>query len=300
MVLSEQAEEWLLRTIGSPRRLFDITRMKGSSSSSIYLVQRSDGSGKRFVLRVLDNRAWLAEEPDLAEHEAAALMEGRGAGLKTPEVVGYSAEDVGFGAPVVLMSFVAGRIDLRPHDFDAWLAALAGELTAIHRHPGEGFAWTFRSWADRTISGPPGWSRMPRLWERAIALFHAGEPPCEPCFIHRDYHPMNVLWAEGAVSGVVDWINACRGPSGVDVAHCRTNLAAMYGPGVAEQFLTFYLSSGGRSFDPYWDIESLIDVCIPQPGWYLPWNDFGLIDIGQEALWARMDAHLEQVMARCL
>lgn len=293
---NRESNEWLQRAIGGDRQPLNIARMMGSSSSSIYLVQRE--AGRRFVLRVLDNRAWLAEEPDLAEHEAAALEEVRGADLKAPQVLGYSGEDVGFGAPVVLMSYIEGQIELFPADFDGWIAALAGELAAIHRHRGVGFPWTFQSWAERSIAAPPEWTRVPRLWEQAIARFHAGEPPYDPCFIHRDYHPMNVLWQDGVISGVVDWINACRGSCGVDVAHCRTNLAAMRGPEAADQFLSSYRTSGGRPFDPYWDIDSLINMCVPQPGWYPPWNDFGLHDIGREALCTRMDEHLERVMAR--
>jgi aminoglycoside phosphotransferase (APT) family kinase protein len=294
MIFTPEAEEWVRGAIGGERLPLDITRMQGSSSSSIYFVQHGE---RRFVLRVLDNRKWLAEEPDLAEHEAAALREARGARLKAPEIVGYSSEEVGFGAPMVLMSYVEGRIDLLPVDFDGWISLLARELAAIHRHSGEVFPWTFRSWADRAVSAPPQWTRIPERWERALTVFHAGEPTYEPCFIHRDYHPMNVLWEEGEITGIVDWINACRGPAGVDVAHCRTNLAAMYGPQAAEQFLDSYVAQGGRSFNPYWDIDSLVDMCVPQPGYYLPWLDFGLAEIPQQELCARMDGHLERVMS---
>jgi aminoglycoside phosphotransferase (APT) family kinase protein len=297
VIITPSAENWLRRAIGGEDRPFEIARMKGSSSSSIYLVNR--GAGHRFVLRVLDNSEWLAAEPDLAEHEAAALREARSARLKAPDLLACTSGDVGFGAPVVLMSFADGQIDLLPSDFDVWLGTLAGELAAIHCHPGEGFPWTFRSWADHTVSAPPEWTRIPQIWERALARFHAGEPHYNPCFIHRDYHPMNVLWNDdGSISGVVDWINACRGPAGVDVAHCRTNLAAMYGPSAADRFLDSYLEQGGRPFDPYWDIDSLVDMCVPQPGWYPPWNDFGLQEIEHEVLCARMDEHLERAIAR--
>lgn len=42
-------------------------------------------------------------------------------------------------------------------------------------------------------------------------------PQVKPCFIHRDYHPTNILWVDDKVSGVVDWVNACRGPAGIDI-----------------------------------------------------------------------------------
>ncbi|WP_081412680.1 phosphotransferase [Fictibacillus gelatini] len=32
-------------------------------------------------------------------------------------------------------------------------------------------------------------------------------PDARNGFIHRDYHPCNVLWEDGRLTGVVDWVN---------------------------------------------------------------------------------------------
>ena len=118
MIFGADAYEWLVKSIGPSTRNFDIVQMKGSTSSSVFLIQCSDGSNpQRLVLRVIDNQDWVAEEPDVADHEAAALEEARRANLRAPRLVAYSSEDVGFGAPVVLMSFLEGTVDLRPSDF---------------------------------------------------------------------------------------------------------------------------------------------------------------------------------------
>ena len=300
MTFGAAAREWLDRSIGATPRYLDIVRMKGSTSSSVFLLQRSDDSKpKRFVLRVLDNQEWLADEPDLAAHEAAALEEARKAGLRAPDLVAYSSDDVGFGAPVVVMSFLEGHIELRPADFQGWLEGLAGELASIHRHTANGFAWRYRSWVEQAALAPPAGTTIPRTWERAIERAQRAEPDAHPVFIHRDYHPTNVLWHGGAVSGVVDWINACQGPAGVDVAHCRTNLAMMFGPAAADQFLETYREvAEGFEYHPYWDLDSLLDMCIPQPTFYPPWQDFGLGLLTPEALQQRVDAYLESVMRR--
>jgi Ser/Thr protein kinase RdoA (MazF antagonist) len=302
MTFNIAAREWLARSTGATAQTLRLERMKGSTSSSIFLVERTDASQpQRFVLRVLDNSQWLAEEPDLAVHEAAALQEAEAAGLQAPRLVAYSPDDAGFGAPVVLMSFLNGSIELRPADFAAWLHGLAVELAAIHRHTAPAFAWRFRSWVNRPALQTPPWTTRPRVWERAIALVLGGEPAFDPVFIHRDYHPTNVLWREGLasrVTGVVDWINACRGPAGADVAHCRTNLAQMFGPQVAEQFLQSYCAvAGGFTYDPYWDVDSVLDCCFPQPTFYPPWRDFGLDYITPQVLCQRVDAYLEQLIS---
>ena len=297
---NEAAHEWLRRSIGGATRCIDIAQMKGSTSSSVFLVECArDTTLQRFVLRVLDNQEWLADEPDLAAHEAAALVEAERAGLLAPRLVAYASDDVGFGAPVVLMSFIEGEIELRPSSLQQWLGDLAGQLAAIHRHAADAFPWRFRSWVDRDILAPPEWRTVPRVWERAIDLLLGAEPDSGPVFIHRDYHPTNVLWRAGAISGVVDWINACRGPAGVDVAHCRTNLAQMYGPDTADQFLDAYLKvADGFDYDPYWDVDSVLDMCIPQPSFYDPWQQFGLSVIAPEELGHRIERYLERVMMR--
>ena len=139
-------------------------------------------------------------------------------------------------------------------------------------------------------------------WERAIEFWLNGNlsyTEARSVFIHRDYHPTNVLWRGGAVSGVVDWINACQGPAGVDVAHCRTNLVQMYGPEAADQFLNAYHDvSDGFVYNPYWDVDSVLDMCLPQPTYYEPWKHFGLGAIALDVMRQRVDAYLERVMMR--
>ena len=77
-------------------------------------------------------------------------------------------------------------------------------------------------------------------------------------FLHRDFHPGNLLWNEGMLSGVVDWPFSCRGPQGVDVAHARWNLALVDGVVAADQFLSAYRDlEPAYSHHPWWDIAEL-------------------------------------------
>lgn len=296
----DDALEWLARSVGIDPGRLEITQMKGSTSSSVYLIQSDAGEGsERCVLRVLDNRAWLAQEPDLAAHEAAALEKANGAGLRAPKLVAYSSDEVGFGGPVVLMSFIDGKIDLQPRDFKNWLDRLASELAEIHRQEADAFPWRYRSWVEKESLAVPYWTSNPRLWGRAVRLVSGTAPAARQVFLHRDFHPANLLWREEAVTGVVDWINACRGPAGVDVAHCRTNLALMYGPAASEQFLASYVDvADGFDYHPYWDVDSILNSCAPEPSFYAPWQEFGLSLIPPEVLMHRADAHLEWVMSR--
>jgi hypothetical protein len=62
MTLNDERGEWLATQTAIPARQLRVTRLKGSTSSSVFLVEdREAVEPQRFVLRVLDNRAWLAE-----------------------------------------------------------------------------------------------------------------------------------------------------------------------------------------------------------------------------------------------
>jgi Ser/Thr protein kinase RdoA (MazF antagonist) len=84
-------------------------------------------------------------------------------------------------------------------------------------------------------------------------------PAYHQTFIHRDFHPGNVLWSRGQSTGVVDWADACRGPWGCDAAHCRAMLIQLAGPEAADRFLDAYESLTGWKLDPYWEIASVLE-----------------------------------------
>lgn len=297
---SIQARAWLSQhTHCTPDELSTV-QLKGSTSSSVYLVRCQNAPmTDAYVLRVIDNPGWLADVPDLAAREAAALKLAARGGLNTPRLVAFSNEDVGFGWPVVLMTFLQGHIDLKPADFENWLDQLARELAAIHSQKAVESKYQYQTWVDVEDLVVPSWTSIPQLWERAIELWQRGAPNYAPVLIHRDYHPTNVLWLDGKVSGMVDWINGCRGPAGVDVGHCRTNLAQMYGVATADRFLKAYQKYAPEfEYNVYWDLDTLLDMSLPTPTYYAPWAEFGLPALTTEEIQKRVDAYLGSLMER--
>lgn len=298
MQFNLDARAWLADATGIPTTKLVCEQMKGSTSSSLFLVQRAgQENAPRFVLRVFDNRAWLEEEPDLVIHDAAALEEAQKTRVVAPKCLSFSETDVGFGAPVLLMSYVAGRIELKPADFGAWIDTQARTLAAIHRHKTKTFPWKYSTWVNQKQLRVPDSTTKPEVWRDAIAFWLEGAPDYDPVFIHRDYHPVNLLWQGEGISGVVDWVNACRGPSGIDVGHCRANLVQMFGLDAAEAFLLAYEQHvPAFEYNPYWAVDTVLDACLPAPSFYAPWQDFGLDMIAPEILQARIDDYLENVM----
>ncbi len=75
--------------------------------------------------------------------------------------------------------------------------------------------------------------------------------------LHRDFHPGNVLWRYGRVSGVVDWLGACAGPAAADVAHCRVNLLTM-GAEAAERFTVSWERVAGTAYHPWGNVVTIV------------------------------------------
>jgi hypothetical protein len=108
----------------------------------------------------------------------------------------------------------------------------------------------------------PAWLPPTPTWRRAFELAAGSASETRGCFIHRDYHHHNTLWARGRLTGVVDWTQACWGPASVDLGQMRWNLALDDGIEAAEEFLAIHqtLTAGAIQRHPYWDVVTVIDL----------------------------------------
>lgn len=298
--LSRQALEWV-ESKWPGAALEEAVPLEGGTSSLLYEICASkDGEQQSVVLRLHHKGEWLDQEPDLAKHEAMSLELAEKSSIAAPRILAFDESGEACGMPAVLMTKVPGAVILPPAYDGAWLDGLAKTLAGIHRHKAEGFPYEYFAYNDARRLERPKWSRVEGDWMRAFYIVAAGGPPVEYCLIHRDYHPGNILWEEGRVSSVVDWVNTCRGPAGVDVGHCRVNLAQLYGTRVANEFLDAYERHAGESFayDPYWDLLSLIDTLDGSPAVYPGWKTFGLTGLSDELVRYRLDEYLMCLMDR--
>lgn len=287
-------DNWVGRTLETTSAL-TFTPLPGANSTALYRVSTPDGES--CVLRLFSNRLWLDSEPDLAQHEAAVLQHAVSHGLPAPCLLAFTAADSPFGLPAILMEFLPGAVELNPPEFTPWLNQLAGELARIHATPSVGFAWQFHTW-NAIHGGPaPAWL-ADSDWQRLLALAQSPPPESAEVFLHRDYHPANILWQDHRISGIVDWVNGCRGPRGVDVAHCRLNLALLYGLPVADAFLEMYAAAvGGYDHHPHWDVDDALSW-LPEADFYEPWAEFGRPRHSATAMQDRMRAFLLAALQR--
>ncbi len=257
------------------------------------------GAPQAAVLRRFVKRDWLAREPDLAEREARNLVIAWEAGLAAPRLVAVDADGSTCDVPAILMTRVPGEVVLDPADLTAWVAPMAALLHTVHSVPVDpARVPSYHRYNQPGRVSPPHWSHAPSGWREAIRIVAELPPSDRNCFIHRDFHPGNVLWEDGSITGLVDWVVARWGPAEVDVGHCRANLAMLHGQGAADAFLDSYRRAiGGEPYDLRWDLVAAVDL-LPGPMELRPWQETGRSDLTAALVGERIDAFVAAAGAR--
>lgn len=302
--LASKALAWALRQAGPGSRLVQAIRLKGGISSVVYRLEIAvdpPAENCLWVMRIIQDEAWIKEEPHLPLHEQAALLAASEAGMPAPVWIASDPEGRECGYPAVLMSCLPGSVILERQASPAWLQALGQAIARLHGVPAREMAWRYFTYVSLEALEVPGWTGEPAAWRSILDTVKGPRPEYAPCLIHRDYHPANVLWAEGAISGIVDWINACEGPAGIDTGHCRLNLVQLYGVQAADDFLAAYLAAPGASplaANPYWDMLCLVEILPGPPGVYQGWEDLGVQGLTPELIRRRVDEYAVSLAAK--
>lgn len=299
MALSSSTRRWIEDVAGGV--VVSVGVLRGATSSLLHVVDVDTGDRKQsLVLRRFTDRQWIEREPDLATREARCLQHAQRVDLPAPRLIAVDADGAHCGVPATLVTRLPGTVVLSPGERAEWLRGLARAAAQIHRVDAAGFPWKYHRYNESVQLTAPAWSTQPKAWEAAIAAVHGRPPAYRECFIHRDYHPSNVLWENGRVSGVVDWVNGCRGPAAIDVAWCRHNLANLHSVAVADEFLDAYLTEAGGdfSYDAYWDLMSVVELLPGPPSMYEGWRAAGVTPISNATMRERVDAYVSNVVER--
>ncbi len=290
--------DWVASQFGPTAQVVGVHRLRNAWAAAMHAIDVDDGAGGHRELVV---RRWVRADappdPGAVENESSALRlleSSAAAAVVAPTLVVADADAVSADVPTLVMTRLAGRDALAPIDLDGYLDGLVATLHAIHAVPvpADVELETYRPWGLEHLTEPPPWTREPAVWQRAISIAHGPMPEYETVFCHRDYHPGNVLWHNGRVSGVVDWTHACRGPAAADVAHCRANLTLLFGLEVADEF--------ARRYGPVNDLarfDLLTQVGFGELSTWR-WHDAGRFDIDEAALIRAGDALLVSAVER--
>jgi aminoglycoside phosphotransferase (APT) family kinase protein len=253
---SESTMRWLLESLESSE-VVSCEHMPGGSTSAMHRVTvRSDhGATAAVVMRRYVLESYLAAEPDAPISEITGLRLSAGLRVPTPGLLAADPEGLHCDAPTIVMRALDGRPkwDLSSRQLDLLVDALI-EIHAVDPHGVDVRAINRYRQSDFR---PPRWVETPAVWERAVEIFHGPIPDRDVVFAHRDFHPGNVLWHRGHITGVVDWQAACIAPASIDISHCRLNLA-FYDPDLPELLRVTWGRRSGRSFDPWADVMTVI------------------------------------------
>ncbi|KOP30714.1 aminoglycoside phosphotransferase [Exiguobacterium sp. BMC-KP] len=258
----------------------EVEVLKGATSSLVFRV----GEG---ILRIHTNQNWLREEPDLVLHEVFAL---HAAGDLAPDVLDYQANVKDEIPPWLYMTRSPGEIRLDQVD-EQYVDRLAQMLAAIHALPVPESRYMYQPYAtERRI---PTWTQHPEKWRQLLAVEPIESQSIR--FIHRDFHPVNVLYEIDGTCHTIDWINACVGPIEVDIAHCRLNLALLESVEMADHFLKSYCEQTKRSYDHAWDIRAVFDFGPETIDVYPGWKAYGRQNLSQDNVRERLEKFVLKV-----
>ncbi|MGW6909646.1 phosphotransferase family protein [Streptomyces sp. NPDC054940] len=263
-----------------------------------------DGGTRHLVLRTFVD---VEHAEDWLHREAGALALLAGTGVPAPGLVAVDPTAAHGAYPSLLMTHLAGRTVLDDEGLEARVPLLARQLVAIHalrpaERPREYVALTT---AD-TVVTPKGADAA--AWAAAIDVIRRPAPPYEGRFLHRDFHPGNVLFdvppsspAGARITGVVDWAATSWGPVDLDVAHCSTNLALLHGPAWGQRFAEAYEEAGGvlavsASERLYWRVRDALAFSEEVRLVSQPWREAGRTELTTRAVEERLDAYVTALM----
>jgi aminoglycoside phosphotransferase (APT) family kinase protein len=181
-----------------------IASVSGGADAAIWRVTRGE---EDYALRVL-----RSDQADQARRESVTMTAAKAAGIPVPRVI---ATGTWQDRPALLLKWSPG---------DALRQVLSEHPVAFRRSRALGVEFGRAQAAIHAISPPAELSASERRWEDwagqdvDLQACLAGLRPQPAAMLHLDYHPLNVLVANGKVTAILDWANSRAGDPRADIA----------------------------------------------------------------------------------
>ena len=225
-------------------RVTRLRRLKGGGGGSDAYDVTLDRAPRRAVVKL------YPEGDGTALSEWGRLEFAQRVAAPVPEPVAADLESAWFGRPALVMSWLPGRPDVNPKDTDSWVAALAQTLAQIHETVLDGAGGVLTPSPPVQTWHPEAGEDHP-LTAAAVSAVTARlfSLSAERVFVHGDFHPGNVLWHRGRISGVVDWSAGRLNARWSELAYCRADVCLLLGPDVADRLADAYSDIVGVTSD---------------------------------------------------
>ncbi|MEU1622682.1 phosphotransferase [Streptomyces sp. NPDC005722] len=301
---------WVDRHLPEGERVASAERLRGGWTSRMRRLHvTGPGGGRQLVLRSFVEPFYRRHAEGLLTREARILTLLGPTAVPAAELHALDATAEHCDHPSLLMSLLPGEVRLEDAEAGARAWLMARQLVRVHGlDAGEGDRpRAYQAWTAPERVRPPAATGRPDLWARAVDVIRRDPPAHEGCFLHRDFHPGNVLFTGHGthlrVSGVVDWVETSWGPADLDVAHCATALALLHGPGAGMRFADLYTAAGGHlAASPgahlYWRLLDALAFAPYAEKVAVPWRELGRTDLTPATLATRLETYVGALLAR--
>jgi aminoglycoside phosphotransferase (APT) family kinase protein len=299
--LPERARRWVLSRVAKGGSVTSTRRLTGGLTAETHAVD-VERPGETPLCLVLKRYPELNRRSCVGV-EAAALgaLEGVPLSFAVPSLVAADESGRECDVPALLALRVPGCISLELTDWADKVSQAAEALAELHAAclpcPPMLADYSIAGMTQRQERIPegiplPDWASVWRFVEGGV---WGGSK-----LIHADYHLGNTLFADGRLSGVVDWASARRGAHELDVGYCRLDLSMLLGGSAPELFLAAYERKLGQRVPNVsaWDLAASVRA-FPDPlKWLAGWLDAGRTDLTPELIRARLVDFVQNALSR--
>ncbi|MGZ9929036.1 phosphotransferase family protein [Streptomyces sp. NC-S4] len=301
---------WVEKGLPAAERIEQVVRLRGGWTSQMRRLDLSGPDGRRsLVLRSFVKPFYVRHAEGLLTREAAILRLLGDTDVPAAALVAVDAPAQHCDHPSLLMSLLPGTVRLEDRNADGRAELLARQLVRIHQLPiaAHQRPRTYQAWASPERVTPPAATGRPGLWRRAVDVIRRDPPEYRGRFLHRDFHPGNVLFTgtdgDLRISGVVDWVETSWGPADLDVAHCSTALALLHGVPAGMGFADRYAAAGGtlaedRAAHLYWRLLDALGFAPDAEKVAVPWRELGRTDLTARVLTQRLEDYIDALFER--
>ncbi|KIF04794.1 aminoglycoside phosphotransferase [Streptomyces sp. RSD-27] len=302
---------WVEGALPDGERIEGAAPLQGGWTSRMRRLELAGGAAgpRSLVLRSFVRPFYRRHAEGLLTREAAVLRLLAGTDVPAASLVAVDPAAEHCDHPSLLMSLLPGAVRVDEEEQGRRAELMARQLLAVHRLSVSAAdrPRAYQAWTSAERVAPPERTGRPELWRRAADAIRREPPQHRACFLHRDFHPGNVLF-EGAggtlrVSGVVDWVETSWGPADLDVAHCSTSLALLHGIPAGLGFADRYTAAGGTlAEDPadhlYWRLLDALAFAPDAEKVAVPWRALGRADLTPRVLADRLERYLDALFER--
>ncbi|WP_406353615.1 phosphotransferase [Streptomyces sp. NBC_01635] len=301
---------WVEKGLSEAERIEKVVRLRGGWTSEMRRLDLCGPGGRRsLVLRSFVKPFFVRHAEGLLTREATVLRLLGDTDVPAATLAAVDATAQYCDHPSLLMSLLPGTVRLGDQGADDRAELLARQLVRIHRLPVtvRQRPRTYQAWASPERVTLPAATERPELWQRAFDVIRREPPVHRGCFLHRDFHPGNVLFTgtggDLRISGVVDWVETSWGPADLDVAHCSTALALLHGIPAGMRFADRYVAAGGTLAEEgtahlYWRLLDALGFAPDPEKVAVPWRELGRVDLTVGVLTQRLEGYIESLFGR--